>query len=156
MPPFIRIHPSPPPERPDVGLAPQPSLIFARGQDAAPPLGRQTPRPHDWIRGGETALILPVPLCRRNLLLTVARYKEKEQESEEREAGENEMRTFVAFLHLTQSRLIVKPTISGAESRRLIRISLRRRLERRGAQGRTEREGGPAGSHAFVSVSAVA
>ena len=66
------------------------------------------------------------------------------------------MLTFVAFLPLPQPRLIGKPTISGAESRRLIRISLRRRLGRRGEQGRTERDGGPAGSHASVSVSAVA
>ena len=65
------------------------------------------------------------------------------------------MLTFVAFLPLPQPRLIGKPPISGAESQRLIRISLRRRLGGEG-QGRTEKDGGPAGSHASFSVAAMA
>ena len=65
------------------------------------------------------------------------------------------MLTFVAFFPLPQPRF-GKPPIFGAESRRLIRISLRRRLGRRGEQGRTERDGGPAGFHASVCASAVA
>ena len=66
------------------------------------------------------------------------------------------MLTFVAFLPLPQPRLVGKPPIFGAELRRLVQVSLRRRLGRRGEQGRTERNGGPAGSHTSVSVFAVA
>ena len=96
------------------------------------PPGWRMSSPHDYVRGGGASLTLPVPLCRRDLLLSVATDEEKEHESEEREAGEHETLTFVAFLPLSQFWLIGESHVYGAESRRLIRTSLRRRLGRRG------------------------
>ena len=65
----------------------------------------------------------------------------KKKKSEEREAEENEKLTFVAFLSLLQPGLIVKSPVSGAELRRLIRTSLRKRRERGGKGERVERRG---------------